>query len=354
VPAGQQRPALQIHTPSAYPRQQQAPVIEAPAERSVASMVFARKKTVIAAAVLALCAGVGYLKITKPTYTASAALYIDQSGQTGVVIGQPLSNSGPQTGNYLATQCQIIASPEVLAMAMAQPGIADLKYFRGQDNPLQWLNKNISAEVDKRDDLITVTLDTEDPTEGPRIVNGVVQAYMAYEKKLHRRMTEVLLGILRDQQVADRDKINTVMAEMSTLRLKYSGADTDPAQNVNNPQSLMQGAFAQSLAQAKLDTITAKAQYDEAMEMEGYDSELKRLIELPPSQTDIAVSSSVEMDNLRQSIFRLGASLEDLQRQFGPNHPRVSSTRAQLNQLTVTYIRAAKFRYQSTLAHQQQ
>ena len=70
------------------------------------------------------------------------------------------SRPAQENENFLYTQREVITSTPVVAMTLGTPGIRDLKTFAGEDNLFQYLKKNLSVEVGKKDDLLSVQFDT--------------------------------------------------------------------------------------------------------------------------------------------------------------------------------------------------
>src|SRR3982751_5302773 len=127
--------------------------------------------------VLAIGGGFYYLSRQTPYYAASSRILVE-SGATKV-ISVDLSNTS-RSANYLATQCELIQSAQILAAVTEMPELRSMKTFAGVDNPMGLLRYGLSAAPGQKDDLITVTFESPYPDEAAVITNAVVESYKAY------------------------------------------------------------------------------------------------------------------------------------------------------------------------------
>jgi succinoglycan biosynthesis transport protein ExoP len=89
--------------------------------------------------------------------------------------------SGVGTGGfeqYQRTQLQLITSPIVLTSAMRQPGLAGLSLFADQDDPIDWLARNVQTLAPAESEVVQVRLRGPNASEVAKVVNAVTQAYL--------------------------------------------------------------------------------------------------------------------------------------------------------------------------------
>ena len=193
----------------------------------------------------------------------------DKSGMFGSGIGR----DNAEYEGYRKTQVQLIKSPLVLMAALRRPGIDNLSVFKGEDDKVGWLMRNIQVSAPMESEVIQVRLRGEDPTQVTEIVNAVTNAYLndvvnkekaerlqrrdTLEKKYKENMAEVRtrletynnlakslgttdsaevttqrallldhLGTLRTQQTQLQQQLSMIDAELAVMNAKARGEIT--------------------------------------------------------------------------------------------------------------------------------
>ena len=116
-----------------------------------------------------------YLLVATRYYSGFASLYVQQGGS-------PLGNAQevrPLQDNetFIYAQREVLSSTPVIAMALATPGLRELKTFDGEDNLFQFLKKNLSVEVGKKDGSLGIQFDAPYSEDAKKIVAAVVDSY---------------------------------------------------------------------------------------------------------------------------------------------------------------------------------
>jgi polysaccharide biosynthesis transport protein len=284
-----------------------------------------------------------YMLVIPSTYTSTAQIDINQSRRNAVGDAPSETESPDFYSSYLNTQCQLIVSSPVLAMALAQPGISDMQTLSGVSDKIEWLQKYLSVDVGKRSNLIEVSLEAHNSQEAAQIVNAVVQAYVAYEDRTQHSSSDQALTILQSSKARDEAAIAARNVELAALREQYGAMAYENDQS--NPLLQQETALSNALTAARLESVDAKAAYDQALSMIDNDPIKKQLVLEPDDTGDLAAASPAQLDLLRSEMFRLQETLKDMQRTYMPDHPQVLQARSRLNQLTVSYIRAQRQRY---------
>ncbi|HMB02666.1 MAG TPA: division plane positioning ATPase MipZ [Isosphaeraceae bacterium] len=91
-----------------------------------------------------------------------------------------LDTSEPRTDFriYQATQLALIKSRLVLNAALRRPGVAELASIRKQDDPTEWLGRQIKVELPSNSELLQLSISGETPADLAVLVNAVANAYM--------------------------------------------------------------------------------------------------------------------------------------------------------------------------------
>lgn len=317
------------------------------AELSIASIVWRHRGTVVVALILALLVAAIYLRLAPAKYTSTSELTIEQVGPS--ILGQTVRDSD-RSDNYLNTQCQVIDSTSILSLALAQDGMSGLKLLRGVDDPIDFIQKNLNAEVGKKTDIINVSMDAHDPVEAAKLVNAVVRAYVAYQTKSQHSTSAEVLQILQKQKDQDEADLAAKTDEMTNLRKQY--ADAAFTNEQDNPIIQQAKALSDALSTARLETLNAKANYDEAIAIVGNDAQTMEQVQEPDSAVDLAAADETQLQLAKGEIFRLEQSLKDLQRTYLPGHPMIMQARARLDQMAAVYIRAVGRHWQTAKAHE--
>jgi polysaccharide biosynthesis transport protein len=281
-----------------------------------------------------------YLVFAHQTYTSTAEVYI-------------IEGSGQQApgDDYLNTQCRLMTSTPVLALAVSQDGIKDLETLSGVSDPIDYLRQNVNAAVAEHSQLIDVSLEARDKFDAARIVNAVVQSYLTYQTRIQHSTSAGLLDVLDKEKSHDEDVIAVKNQELTSLRAMYGEPAYSNAQD--NPVVQQESALSNALTTARLETMDAQSAYDQALALVGDNSELLARIEAPGSPADQAAASPEQLPQIRAQIVEYQQTVEEMERTYLPDHPRVQLARSRLAELTVMYVRAQRQRWLSAQAQEQ-
>ncbi len=243
----QPMPAAMV--PSA-PMAQQLPEVP---ETSIVRAILRHFWLVVLFATIGAGGAFAFLKYAKPLYTAEAKVYIQPQSSM-----QPLNVAlgSSQRSNYLYTQADIIRSSVILKLL--PPELATLQTFEiTHGDMVKYLQKELATDVDRKNDIISVAVESPYAEEAPKITNAVVTAYQQYQLADKNTTASILLKTLGDE-------LKKTQAEKQLLdekKVKFEAA---------NPlvQSAAQGAFQgqfttylQALTQARIDSISKQAAF---------------------------------------------------------------------------------------------
>jgi polysaccharide biosynthesis transport protein len=316
-------------------------------ERAIAGVIWERRRLVGAYVLAALFIGGIYLLIARPSYISTAEVYIDE-GQRGVMGQTP--GDLERSDDYLNTQCELMTSTPILTMALAEDGVKDLRTLRGVGDPIEYLRKYIDAEVGKKSDLIYVSLEAHNPYDAAKIVNAVVKAYVTDQTKTQHSTSAEALDILQKEKSRDELAIAVKNRELATLRDMYGEMAYDSS--AADPFVQQEAALSNALTAARLESVNAKAAYDQAVAMIENDQQEMQAVEQPDNAADLVSASTTELEQIKANIFMLQQQLTDREHTYLPDHPLVRQARSRLDQLTVTYVRAERQRWLSSKAQE--
>ncbi len=176
----------------------------APAGAPLLSELLLRRRWTIGLAVAGcLFVAVVYLLFATRIYSAQSRLYVEQNAPSVFSETNSRSTDSAQTDAYLYSQASAIQSTPVLRYALDQVGYRQLKTFANvTGDPVDWLLQGNSFKVDvgRKDNLITVSMESPYPSEATDFVKAVVDGYL-FRLSKHRRVTgEEMVKILADER----------------------------------------------------------------------------------------------------------------------------------------------------------
>ncbi len=160
-------------------------------------------------------------RLLTPKYTASA--YIQVHFQKEAMVFP--SADRPYEFQYELfknTQMQRITDPNVLAAALRRPEgkqIARLSILKCQEDPVAWLQRNLSVYFPVNGEIMKISLSADDPEDASDIVTAVVEAYKAevvdaeMEKRRERISELERIYTDKDQEVRNRRNDLKLLAE---------------------------------------------------------------------------------------------------------------------------------------------
>jgi hypothetical protein len=174
-----------------------------------------------------------------PTYEAFSLLQVQP------VSHELYGNRRPETVDfttvtpYLQTQVALISTDRVLTTALASPEIKNLRFVSESDDPRADVRKNLLVEIVPNAYLIRVGLELANGEEAAKIVNAVLNSYLAYNgefkrgenSKLRQGLTAQRHKIQNEIKIK-RDELKTLYAKGSVvIPLNESGNASDPTRS---------------------------------------------------------------------------------------------------------------------------
>ena len=178
---------------------------------------------VIAAAVV-IGIGMPVIWLTiKPLYTATSAIQI--SPVIPRLVFQDESGTMPFYSNYVNTQAALIKSNRILYPLIEDPLVRTLPYMKSVPDPLADLQANLDASVDRKSQLLLVTMTGEDPKAVTEIANAAVRAYMRIEGGSEATTEDETLRTLERERDAASEQLRGLYEQQHQLGEEYGTTD---------------------------------------------------------------------------------------------------------------------------------
>jgi len=317
---------------------------------SLVQIIWRSRWIVLLAAVVVLTAAFVYLAKATPVFTSTSRIYVEQSGPRILTEAEGVMT---QSKNYLYTQAELLKSTPILSSALENPGIRQMKIFDRIDNPVVYLKKKaLNVSVGKKDDIISVSSDSPEPTEAAQLVNAVVDSYVTYHSTRKRSTAAEVLKILQKEKVKRdaelEDKLKAMMDfKKENVALAFENRNSNIILDRLNRLS-------QAMTQAQLQTIEAKSIYETTKSMMNDPARLKQLVEAQRAR-GVYTSTTNEKSQLKSKLNQLELRREDRLRQVNSNHPAVNVLDSEIARINkqITELDAEFAQAQLAVAQQQ-
>lgn len=177
-------------------------------------------KAVVPAAIACALAAAGLVYLLhKPKYTSDAWLLI--KNKPDVILRE--IDSGSQ--RFIQNQLEIIRSPRLLGPLASNPEIAATPEFRHEQDITRALARNLKTMPKGESDIYVVSFTSTSPKHAELIVREVVDAYLAFNRKLDSEQHTQILRLLQDQREARYTEMNELREKVRNLSMELTGDD---------------------------------------------------------------------------------------------------------------------------------
>lgn len=286
---------------------------------SLLQVLWRRRWTVLVVTAVCLAAGLIYVLKATPVYTSTSRLLVEQSGRKLLTDEAMASRSS----NYIFNQEKLLTSTPILSTALEGPNIAEMKTFAGEDNPLAFLKQQLRVEVGKKDDVITVSLDSPYPEEAAEIVNRVVDAYANYTASQKRNSAQDNLDILEKQKRELDVELKARVDAM--LAFKRTNGALSFANDKGNIILQQLANLSTARGEAQLEAMKARSDHEAAKAVLA-DKQLMRAY-VDAQQSKGVNQMDREYGDLRADLNQHLLAMATLQPSAGENNARVVALR---------------------------
>ena len=324
--------------------------VEHPVAEGLAHILGRQWPVVATAALLALLLGIAYLLVAPKTYTASATLRVapmDAQAMTGGPGGG--SSDAAADEDYLETECVVIKSDAVLALALDK--VADTRALRPGGHPLDTLRDGIDATVAKKGkQVLEVSFAARSPREAERIVGAVVDAYRTYNANYVATKADAILQALKTGSSTDQAHLQELRDRMQAIQQATGQAmDGDPA---NSPAHQTVVSLRKAKFDADQEAVVARSTYQGFAQRTIGDPVKVAAVNRAMGNAGYVPDPQDNLKKVQAELQRQETQLSDVRAQYLPGSVIVRTIQSRIDQLTVDAIVAAKQWQDVSEAHQ--
>ena len=283
---------------------------------------------VLIATVVALGTAFAYLQKATPIYTSTSRIYVEQNGPK--IMSATEEGVMTRSNNYLYTQLELLKSTPIIGAAIDEPGIKQLKIFKLIDNPVGFLKKGLDASVGKKDEIISLSLDSPYPAEAAQVVNAVVDSYITYYASRKRSTAAEVLKILQTEKAKRGDELSEKLKTMMDFKKENVSLGLESKQGNILLERL--DRLSAVLTESQLFTVEAKSIFESTKAMVNDPVNLKQFIEAQRA-AGVYISTDREMAELAARLDELEIRHSDRLRELTADHPAVAAIEVEIERV---------------------
>jgi len=294
---------------------------------SLLEVVWRNRWIVLACIVLALVGGFIYVLKATPIFLSTSRVYVEQ---TGPKIIENVQGVMTQSKNYLYTQAELMKSTPVLSMVIDKPEMNRLRTFQDVTNKVVYLKHAIDVSVGKKDDILSVGIESPYPAEAAQIVNNVVDAYITYNSTTKKSTAAEILKILQKQ----KDKAVIELEEKRKSMLEFQTQNPSITFETSQGNIIIErlAKLSESLTAAELRTVQAKSVYESVKLLVGDPEKLMQFIDAQGAKNPYG-SVNVESARLTAELTQLRMQIDDRKKQVTQDHPAIAALQQKYDSL---------------------
>lgn len=289
---------------------------------SLGQVLWHKKKVVGLCLVICLAVGATYVYLATPVYTSTARIYVE-SNQAKAGDRSPLV-----ARNYVQTQCEMIRTTPVLQEAIRLSGNRANGTLAGQADPVGWLKQTVKIEAGKKDDIISLSLESPYPAQANVLVDAIAEAFIRSGFDDGRSSTTEILKNLRIEKAKRQGEMAANFEAMQTFKQAHGLLSIDGGKG--GALSRKMEDLSAAMIAAELDTIVAKADYEAAAALKN-DVGAIRYVAGNMARGNM-VRPDQEEAQLAAEISQMQGQLTTLRRQCSEEHPAVQALKTRIEQ----------------------
>lgn len=303
-------------------------VVAADMLKFVLRIAWRRRWLILVPVLAALLAGAIYLKFAPPVYASTARLFVEQAGPKLITEQEGVMT---QSKNYVYTQAELLKSSSILTGVITDPHADTLAFFAGCSNRLQAMKNALNINVGRNDDVISLSMEGEDPNEVAGLVNRVVDSYIAYHGQQKKNTSTEVLKILQNEKQKREDEL----AEKLQAILKFNKENmvfhlNSEGDNVITDRLTQ---LSNALTQSELEEIRLRSAHQQALAMLDDPSQARAFLETQRAASQFMVVGSPE-NNLKLDVDRLRSRRVELLKECTEAHPAIQALDVEMTALT--------------------
>jgi capsular exopolysaccharide synthesis family protein len=290
-------------------------------------MVWRRRWTILVITALSLTAAFLYLLKAIPIYTSTSRLYVEQSGPK---IMNEYEGIMTKSMNYLYTQGELMKSTPIIADVVNDPQIKQFRTFANVDNLAAYVKKKLLVNIGRKDDIVTVSLDSPYPVEAAEIVNSVVQSYIKYHSSRKRSTVSEVLKILQKEKVKRDAELSTKFEELLAFTRENGIVSLENQGGHIVLERLTR--LSTALTEAQLNALNAKADYEATKSMQNEPAKVKQFASAS-STVGVRMSVSDTETQLQADLRAAEIELKNTRYHCTEDHPSVQAMHAKISRI---------------------
>jgi capsular exopolysaccharide synthesis family protein len=291
--------------------------------------VLAHKRTILLMSVLvAIGPIIAIWTLKKPVYEAYGQVRV-RPIVPFLVFRTEDNGAVPYYQSFLNTQVGLIHSPVVLQRALEHPDVQATGWYQEDRRTLlghrkgriEALTEELSVWPRLGTELIDVSLQTEDPTDGAVVVNAVLDEYMRYiRENTDVNVKKVLVQLVEEYTALDvdirerRDIIDALGKRLGT---------TDPEELVARQRVRVDETEAQLATMQRALSMARRRQEEARKRLNARGKQTSTSEERADVQQQILFSNDPEWRRLRQRVSDARYQVERLSQRLGQAHPQM-------------------------------
>jgi len=258
-----------------------------------------------------------------PRYTATSRILIE-SGEVNLTdikdAYDPKVTAAAQR-EFMQTQVKLITSAPVLEAVLQKAGLLSDPEFRKARDPLKRLAMAVSAVPARGTHLVDVSVEREDKLQAARIVNEVVDAFLAQSRQRRLGISEEGLQDLRKMADTLRERLNAATSDLQAFAVTNGIVSFEKEQNV--------------VLEAHKD-LSSELTRKEPLRMSlqaRVEAARQALSKGQPVDSLPDVMSSQLVGSMRLSLVKLEQDYSQMIERLGTNHPQLQAISTQIDAL---------------------
>ncbi len=287
-----------------------------------------------------VCAGL-YLAATRPTFTATAVVLVDPNRPQTTDSDNVLPGIGSDSA-AIASQLAVIASRELLSSVFDRGGFADDPEFSdpgfiggllgsrpGREAAFETFAQHLSVEREGLTYIINVGFRSADPDKAARIVNDIVEGYIAGQVSRKAGANAEVSALLGERIAELEDDVAEAERAVEAFRASHgiytAGAGSTQLQAQIDQLELQLASARETAREAETAAAQAKAAGMSA----------QALVNL----SDVLASPTA--DALRAEYNQRMLELSSAQSVLGPRHPTLRRLQTEVERVEALMVREA-------------
>ena len=220
------------------------------------------------------------------------------------------------------THLRLVTSRPVLTAALRQPEVAQLPTLTTKSEPVEWLAKNLSVGG-AGEEFFKVKLSGDRPTDLPKIVNAVTEAYISEVVVAEQQNRRSRLSELEKVSARVAEELQLKREELRKLTEATSSSTTTMFDQKQEFLLNLNIELRKQLAQVELEMLRLRVR-DNVL------SKIDTDVEIPDSILQSYVIQEPEYALAESRVNQYRRLLARTERDLAPGHPRTTAAQADL------------------------